>query len=183
MLGNELWSFGLIRDMEKASEHVIRNDLAVVIRDKYPKARYHFLVLPWADIDTVYQLTREDIPLLEEMYAIGTKAIIQSRGELKNFKVGFHMKPSMHRLHLHVISKDFISDRLKPKHWNLFHTDLFMPFQNIIDELLKQGNIKRRPDDYISQLLNAPLACHRCNSKFTTFPSLKAHLANHGFIS
>lgn len=125
------WSFSLIRDMKQTSNHIIRSDLAVVMRDKYPKSRHHFLVLPWADIDTVYQLTRRDIPLLEEMHLLGTNAIELSRGRREDFKVGFHMKPSMHRLHLHVLSKDFVSDRLKHKlHWNSFNTDFFMPFES-----------------------------------------------------
>lgn len=58
MLGNESWSFGLIQDMGQAYKHVVRNDSAVVLHDKYPKARNHFLVLPWTDIDTVYQVRK-----------------------------------------------------------------------------------------------------------------------------
>ncbi|XP_065072500.1 aprataxin-like protein [Ochlerotatus camptorhynchus] len=180
MDGRGSWSFSLIRDMKNASNHIIRSDLAVIMRDKYPKSRHHFLVLPWNDIDTVYQLTRKDIPLLEEMHLLGTNAIELSRGQADDFKIGFHMKPSMHRLHLHVISKDFVSDRLKHKlHWNSFHTSFFMPFECILAELEERGQIEHRPEQYIDNLLKTPLACHRCDRKFTTMPALKKHLEGH----
>jgi len=41
--------------------------------------------------------------------------------------IGFHARPSMQRLHLHVISTDFISPHLKTKdHWNSFTTPFFL---------------------------------------------------------
>jgi len=51
----------------------------------------------------------------------------------EDFKVGFHAEPSMQRLHLHVISRDFVSPSLKTKkHWNSFNTDLFVPYKSKI---------------------------------------------------
>lgn len=48
------WSMGLINTMKNAESYVIKSDKAVVIRDKYPKAKHHFLVLPWSDIEDIY---------------------------------------------------------------------------------------------------------------------------------
>lgn len=56
MEGHGSWSYSLVRDMKQAANQVIRNDVAVVMRDKYPKSRLHYLVIPWSDIDTVYQV-------------------------------------------------------------------------------------------------------------------------------
>lgn len=56
MTGKAGWSYALIRDINSPANHIIRSELAVVIRDKYPKARHHFLVLPWANIDNVYEV-------------------------------------------------------------------------------------------------------------------------------
>lgn len=40
----------------------------------------------------------------------------------------------MHRLHLHVISRDMISDALKTKkHWNSFTTEFFIPSSGMFD--------------------------------------------------
>lgn len=60
-----------------------------------------------------------------------TKNIIEISGENeKNFKIGYHASPSMQRLHIHVISKDFNSAYLKTKrHWNSFNTDNFISHQ------------------------------------------------------
>lgn len=54
------WSYALIRDMKVPANQFIRTDVAVVMRDKFPKAMHHFLVIPWADIDSVYQVRFED---------------------------------------------------------------------------------------------------------------------------
>lgn len=180
MEGNQSWKHNLIRDMNQTSNHMFRNDLAVCIRDKYPKSRHHFLVLPWAQIDNVYELTRRNIPLLTEMHLLGMKAVESIGGSPEDFRFGFHMKPSLYRLHLHVISSDFVSHGLKhKKHWNCFHTELFMPFQDILAELKKRGRIERRPECLITQLLATPLACHRCDRKFDTMAPLKEHLRDH----
>lgn len=47
--------------------------------------------------------------------------------KLDEFKIGYHAAPSMHRLHLHVISRDFQSVCMKTKkHWNSFNTPFFL---------------------------------------------------------
>ncbi|XP_062705010.1 aprataxin-like protein isoform X1 [Aedes albopictus] len=194
------WFNALIRDMQFPTNHVARSDLAVVIRDKFPKSRYHFLVLPWADIDNVYQvyssmantidipiyrassfqLTSQHIPLLNEMLRLGLQAIEVSRCLRADFSMGFHMKPSMRRLHLHVISNDFTGRGMKTeKHWNIFHTDLFMPFGSILAELEERGHIHQRSPAYIQSLLSTPLECNQCDRQFETIVTLKAHLLGH----
>lgn len=65
--------------------------------------------------------------LLEELELLATN-VIEVIGEKRdNFKVGYHAVPSLNRLHLHVISKDFESLFLKTKkHWNSFNTEFFI---------------------------------------------------------
>lgn len=42
-------------------------------------------------------------------------------------RIGFHAKPSMDHLHLHVVSTDFVSTFMKTKkHWNSFNTEHFL---------------------------------------------------------
>lgn len=174
------WSYALIRDMKVPAYQFIKTEVAVVMRDKYPKARYHFLVIPWADIDSVYQLSPEDIPLLNEMRLLGVNAI-ESTGKSQDiFRMGFHMQPSMHRLHLHVISQDFVSDRLRYKeHFNSFVTEFFMPFESIVLELQDKGRIEQRSKELIEHLLRVPLACNQCDFPCNTLPQLKKHLESH----
>uniref|UniRef100_A0A8D8H0I9 Aprataxin-like protein n=1 Tax=Culex pipiens TaxID=7175 RepID=A0A8D8H0I9_CULPI len=174
------WSYALIRDMKLPANQFMRTDVAVVMRDKYPKARHHFLVIPWADIDSVYQLSPADIPLLQEMRLLGVNAIETTGQSHDRFRLGFHMKPSMHRLHLHVISQDFVSDRLRYKeHFNSFVTEFFMPFESIVLELQDKGRIERRSQELIEHLLRLPLACNQCAFPCSTLPQLKKHLESH----
>lgn len=51
------WSSGLINTLKDPSKHIIASNLAVVIKDLYPKAKHHYLVLPLADIPTIFQVS------------------------------------------------------------------------------------------------------------------------------
>lgn len=68
----------------------------VVIKDKYPKARYHWLVLPWASISSLKAVTREHLELLKHMHTVGEKVIADFAGSSKlRFRLGYHAIPSM----------------------------------------------------------------------------------------
>ena len=59
------------------------------------------------------------------------------------FKRGFHAIPSMNRLHLHCISQDFDSPSLKnKKHWNSFTSSFFIPADEVIFRLKKDGKVQ-----------------------------------------
>ncbi|XP_017846893.1 aprataxin-like protein [Drosophila busckii] len=174
------WANGLIKTIIDRSNHFISCDVAVVIADKYPKARHHYLVLPTEDIPSIYSLNRTHLPLLEELHLLALN-ITEVRGlQWDNFKVVFHAKPSMQRVHLHVISKDFISDCLKTKkHWNSFNTDLFVPYETIYNQLSNDGCIQRWPKEVVDDLLATPLKCNQCSFEANNMPTLKQHLLEH----
>ena len=111
----------------------------------------------------------------------------------------------MDLLHLHVISKDFVSTYLKTKkHWNSFNTKNFLNlagtciyynvsilffFSNkllaptptdIIEELEKYQQIKHYPsNNEIEAYLKEPIKCNQCSFEAPTMPSLKSHLEKH----
>lgn len=67
-----------------------------MIKDKYPKARHHWLVLPWASIPSLKAVTREHLELLKHMHAVGEKMITDVAGSSKlRFRLGYHIIPSM----------------------------------------------------------------------------------------
>lgn len=81
----------------------------------------------------------------------------------------------MSQLHMHVISDDMISDRLKnKKHWNSFTSDFFIP-ATVFLEMLQNGSVQFDKQKY-EAMLNLPLACHKCKSPFPTIPKLKQHI-------
>lgn len=59
---------------------------------------------------------------------------------MANFKMGFHGKPSMKQLHLHVISDDLNSPAMKhSKHYNTFTTPYFLDVHDFIDTVRRVG--------------------------------------------
>lgn len=50
------WTLGLLNVLKDSSNWIISNDVAVVIEDKYPKAKFHYLVLPRENIRDIFQV-------------------------------------------------------------------------------------------------------------------------------
>ncbi|BFZ06136.1 hypothetical protein BsWGS_09174 [Bradybaena similaris] len=120
------WSQGLLAAMNNPWSTVVSDDKLVVIKDKYPKAMYHFLVMPRRNIPSLKHVTKTDLDLLRHMQKQGEEVAEKANKELQ-FRFGYHVVPSMSHLHMHVISQDFNSPFLKTKkHWNSFTTQYFV---------------------------------------------------------
>ncbi|XP_067171449.1 aprataxin [Apteryx mantelli] len=173
------WSQGLKSSMQDPKMQVYKDEKTVVIKDKYPKARYHWLILPWDSISSLQSVTSEHLELLEHMHAVGEKMIEQCPDrETLEFRLGYHAIPSMSHLHLHVISQDFDSPALKTKkHWNSFTTEYFINSEDVIEMVRSKGKVVLKA--HTSELLRMPLRCHLCKKQLTTIPQLKAHLRKH----
>ncbi|XP_065803448.1 aprataxin isoform X1 [Muntiacus reevesi] len=173
------WSQGLKISMEDPKMQVYKDEQVVVIKDKYPKARYHWLVLPWASIPSLKAVTREHLELLRHMHTVGEKVIADFAGSSKlRFRLGYHAIPSMSHVHLHVISQDFDSPCLKnKKHWNSFNTEYFLESQAVVEMVQEAGRVTVR--DGMPELLKLPLRCHECQQLLPSIPQLKEHLRKH----
>ncbi|EDW49471.1 GM26840 [Drosophila sechellia] len=174
------WSNALAKEILKPESLIISSEVAVVIADKFPKAQHHYLVLPLADIPSIFHLNRSHLPLLEELHLLA-KNVVEVKGvQWQDFNVGFHAEPSMQRLHLHVISRDFVSTSLKTKkHWNSFNTELFVPYTKLYAQLDTENRISRLPKSLKDELLAKPLICNQCEFAAKNLPSLKGHLVGH----
>lgn len=86
---------------------------------------------------------------------------------------GIHAGPSMNHLHVHVISVDRYSDRLKHrKHYNSFSTPFFV---DIEDFPLAPDDPRRHPGR--EGYMNRNFVCWRCGKDFgNRFTELKTHL-------
>lgn len=51
------WQLGLLSAMKDPSQVLIKSHLAVVIKDKYPKAKHHYLVLPLEHIPSIFKVS------------------------------------------------------------------------------------------------------------------------------
>lgn len=91
----------------------------------------------------------------------------------KDIMSGIHAHPSMNHLHIHVLSVDRYSDRLKhKKHYNSFSTPFFI---DVEDFPLREDDVRRRPGR--QGYLKRDFVCWRCGKDFENkFTELKKHL-------
>ncbi|KAF4670942.1 aprataxin-like protein [Perkinsus olseni] len=121
------------------------------VYDGYPKATVHLLILPDQRIKTPQQLDRSGefgTSFLRRVHKyagwlIGELHKQEHLRELE-FKIGIHAVPSMEPLHVHVISTDMRSNRIKhKKHWNSFTTPFFVELTQVEDILERDGELGR----------------------------------------
>ncbi|KAH8899786.1 HIT-like protein [Thozetella sp. PMI_491] len=186
------------------------NANTVLIKDMYPKATVHLLLLPRSPAH--YGLhpheafeDPEFLAMMKEEAAVGaqlaaaelqrllastsatTKAryaameadyapdeIPPARDFSGDIRVGIHAHPSMEHLHVHIMSRDMHSEKLRHrKHYNSFNTPFFVP---LADYPLAPDD-ERRKTSYQNANLKKDFICWRCGNNFgDRFPKLKSHL-------
>lgn len=189
---------------------ITHNENTVLIRDAFPKATLHLLLLPRdASKRDLHPHDALDDPVFLEMIrgevAESLKLAVSELSRLigpfsesnktriaamesddppdtlppgrdfaKELRVGVHAHPSMNHLHIHIISRDMHSDRLKHrKHYNSFNTDFFIPLEDY--PLAKDDH--RRSVSYQNGNLREDFKCWRCGKMFgNKFTQLKDHL-------
>ncbi len=175
------WSMKLTESMGNPDMVVHSDELTVTIKDGYPKAKHHYLVLPKEDIPSLRHINRTHIPLVKRMMENGrtlAKKLTEKDGTLE-FRHGYHASPSMARLHMHIISQDFVSPCLKnKKHWNSFTTEFFVEAEQVIELLESKGEVQFDKSRF-EEFLKLPLRCHKCEAVPINMPKLKAHLEQH----
>ncbi|GFY75776.1 aprataxin [Trichonephila inaurata madagascariensis] len=170
------WSQGLKASMEDPNLIVDSDDLIVIIKDKYPKAQHHYLILPKQNIPNLKSVSKDYLSLLKHMHEKAEELIAKSNNKHK-FQIGYHAVPSMSHLHLHVISQDFDSPCLKTKtHWNSFTSEYFISSKSIMKQLETDGKIKLMDPNASKELLKQSLRCHVCKKELPTMPKLKDHI-------
>eukprot|EP00897_Mesotaenium_endlicherianum_P005727 jgi/Mesen1/5182/ME000257S04452 len=170
------------QEQEREQQTVLHfDDLAVVLLDKFPKAKHHELVLARVEgLDRLSQLRRAHLPLLRHMRHLGAaRAATHARADPSlRFRLGFHSEPSMKQLHLHIISQDFGAPGLRKKqHWNSFTTPFFREIDGVIAEIDARGAASASEGRDAEQLLRQELRCHRCRSTHPNMPRLMHHIA------
>lgn len=172
------WSAGLLTSMEDPALKVKEDEKVVVIKDKYPKARLHYLVLPKENILKIWNVKKEHEDLLLHMDNVAEE-LCKEHPE-QEFIIGYHAKPSMQRLHLHVISTDFDSQCMKTKyHWNSFTTPFFMPSKDVCKQLKEKGKLDIISPEEIEKYLFTKLKCYKCTFNPKNMGDLKRHLLSH----
>ena len=175
------------------------DDECAAIYDAYPKARVHLLLLPKRkQIKQIGDLNRSNLDVLDMLESRGkwiaqNLVIHDSRGVRIPLRLGFHAVPSMHLLHLHVVSADLSAPALKnKKHWNSFASPFFLSvtqLRHIIEQTSAGGGARAVASSSSSSSLSSRLAeyekflsgnllCHRvgCALRVLNMPELRKHL-------
>ena len=194
----------LDKSIHDATVRVYQDEHFVCIRDKFPKAATHLLLIPYDLQKSESKLHKvEDIIRMPNglsflrLVAKTCQHIIDTivrptatKNSGAQFKCGFHAIQSMNPLHLHIISEDFDSPCLKnKKHWNSFTTAYFIDLDAMISHL---DELEKSKSDYFStdkfnlkdktlldNYLKQDLKCHKCAFQPNNLPALKSHVKSH----
>ncbi|KAK0726632.1 HIT-like domain-containing protein [Apiosordaria backusii] len=177
----------LIKDsFPKATVHLLllpRSKKHSLLRPNEAFADPAFLAIVQEEAASAAKLAAAELERLVGSYSATNKPRVEAtdyanrppgRDYLKEIKVGMHAHPSMDHLHVHIISKDMHSDKVKhKKHYNSFTTEFFIP---LVDYPLAEGDI-RRDVGFQNGNLSRDFKCWRCGRDFgNKFTQLKKHL-------
>ena len=153
----------------------------VTLIDAYPKARHHYLIVPkTVELNSIGEATHKHLPLLQHMHGKAEQLTEKIKAEEPGVKfyIGYHAVPSMNLLHLHVISDDFDSQRIrKLHHWNIFNTEYFIESHEALQLIQERGRILIDEKKYNDVLLS-PAKCNVCDEE-VDFNELCDHRRSH----
>lgn len=158
-----------------------QDDQTVTLYDGFPKAKYHYLVIPREDIDSVAALQKKDLPLLKHMDKRANDLVARLKADDPDavFRCGYHMVPSMKRLHLHIVSQDFNSYRMRKKHhWNTFNTEYFMDSEAAMAIIEEKGYIDVN-EQFYEALLDSQMQCNYCAKAYSIIGEMTMHIRIH----
>lgn len=171
------WSEALTFAMTDPNQVFEEDEETVTIRDGYPKSRYHYLIVPRENIVSIVDLRSTHLRLLRHMHAIALDLIsrVQAREPDREFRLGYHAVPSLRRLHLHVISQDFDSPRMRKKHqWNTFNTSFFIDSEEVMSTVEREGRVAINEQEN-EALLESRMKCNLCPALFDEINDLNRH--------
>ncbi|CDK25562.1 unnamed protein product [Kuraishia capsulata CBS 1993] len=184
-----------ILNPEKHKESVVfEDDNFVIIKDAFPKSVIHYLVLPrspkWTSLHPLKALKDDELLALcleyVEIALAKLEAVFNSKyrhigsepfSVRDDFvQIGVHSVPSLNNLHIHVMTKDLCSARMKnKKHYNSFKTRFFVPLEDI--SLMDKDDPRMSPRQMEDTIKNSDLICHYCGENFKNkFALLKKHI-------
>lgn len=137
---------------------LLSDDRVVVIEDKYPKARVHLLVIARdTSLGSVLDLRPAHVELLEHMRNAGSRAVGEKFGDPRHASssdvvgregessiqvmMGFHAKPSLKPLHMHVVSRDLEKVTTKKHYLSFADPDFFLDVEWVCSELRERGRV------------------------------------------
>lgn len=150
--------------------------------DGYPKSEVHLLVMPRQRIQGPRDLTTDHIPLLQRLAAYTSWVLegLSAQRPKLTWRHGIHAAPSLHQLHVHVISQDFKSPCMKnKKHYNSFQPPFLIDLGAVVSALQNGAGLgslgigSHAPEEWLKR----DLRCTACGMDFgNKFAQLKRHI-------
>lgn len=107
----------LCKEVEAGGGLIVDADTAVSLLDKHPVSPGHCLILPRRHIDSVWELSREDVTALYEVMA-ETQHIVKSKFEPDGYNIGVNAGEAagqtVDHLHIHLIPR-YLGDDVDPR--------------------------------------------------------------------
>lgn len=170
---------------------LFKNSKFVCTYDKFPKARHHLLLMCrnystnpscLMNVKSLNDLTKDHLDELREFHNLAKSiaAAISRDAKSNSFKIGYHSIPSLHPLHLHIISSDLDSPCITTrKHIVSFSSDFFVSSDELenhlesafVDSVSVAVRVQRAQD----MLDSAPLQCQYCGRTALNVPDFKRH--------
>lgn len=151
--------------------------IATVIYDRFPKSMLHLLVIPnFTNKLLPTDLSYDDLKFVKIIHKFTYKLckFLKFKYDyiINDFIMGYHANPSMHDIHLHLLSDDLNSPFMKCiEHFNSFtNMDCFITPERLENDLKICGklNINKSMCD---------LKCHKCGDLFDSIECLKNHVS------
>ncbi|KAJ9450244.1 Transcription factor bHLH140 [Diplonema papillatum] len=161
------------------------NDEYLIAYDLYPKGAVHLLGFclqpPVASVAGVSQLAKAHEASILGLHALARRIVERLKAEDAacaglDFQIGYHAKPSLKPIHLHIMSTDYQSPCVKNrKHYFSFIPPHFVPASVVEQRLAATGAVRLLPNE-TQPVPAGPMPCRWCSSLFSTMPALKQHL-------
>lgn len=98
--------FKKIIEGELPSEKIFENERILAIKDKYPVAPFHILIIIKKEIKDIQSMKKEDMDLLKEVFEVAQK--IAKKFDLDGYRIitnnGKMAGQTIFHLHFHMIS-------------------------------------------------------------------------------
>lgn len=198
-LQSSSWRNALYDILSTVEANVADNNAIILFRhskfvctyDKFPKAKHHLLLMCrnystnpscLMNVKSLNDLTKKHLDELREFHNLARRiaAAISGDAYQNSFKIGYHSIPSLHPLHLHIISSDLDSPCVTTrKHIVSFSSDFFVTADEVenhlesafVDSLPVAVRAQRAQD----VLDSYPLKCQYCSRSALNVPDFKRH--------
>lgn len=152
-----------------------------MIYDAFPKGIVHLLAIPLrAGVAAPTALRPEHLQELEHLHSVVAAVAAHLRSQFPGYQwqVGYHARPSLQPLHLHIMTTDLGSEAVKKRvHYLSFASRFFVPAERVLRMLRERATVEFEPDELNAAAGRGDLPCRWCRFAAPTLPGIKAHIA------